>query len=92
VTNTDILLHRLEMQNGQLALPHGPRYAVLVLPDEVKMNLAVLQKIEQLVKAGAAVIGPRPRRSYGLARYKADEQAMATLAARLWGRTDGPTN
>jgi alpha-L-rhamnosidase len=91
VTNTDILLHRLEVQNGQLALPHGPRYAVLVLPDEVKMNLAVLQKIEQLVKAGATVIGPRPRRSYGLASYMADEQAMATLTARLWGRTDGRT-
>jgi alpha-L-rhamnosidase len=90
VTNTDILL-QLEVKNGQLALPHGQTYAVLVLPPDWRMSLPVLKKIEYLVKNGATVVGPRPQRTYGLARQTTDEPALAALAARLWGRANGRT-
>ncbi|MCU0449437.1 MAG: hypothetical protein MUC97_06255 [Bernardetiaceae bacterium] len=89
VTNTDILLRQLDVKNGRLVLPHGQEYAVLVLPPDERVSLPVLQKLEYLVKNGATVLGPRPRRSYGLARQATEEAAIAALAARLWGRTNG---
>jgi hypothetical protein len=49
VTNSDVLLHRLAVQGGRLVLPGGGSYAVLALPDDERMDPAVLAKIEELV-------------------------------------------
>ena len=75
----------------ELESPHGCRYRVLVLPDDDRMSPAILAKLEEWVEAGATVLGPRPRRSPGLAA-SAGEDADALVRARanrLWGAIDG---
>jgi hypothetical protein len=57
-------------------------YRLLALdPNSRHMSLAVLKKIRELVKAGAAVAGPKPTESPSLA----DDQAeFGAIAAELW--------
>jgi len=89
VTNSDVLLHRLAVRDGRLVLPGGGSYAVLALPDDERMDPAVLAKLEELVEAGATVVGRRPRRAYGLRdRARADAE-VRERADRLWGQVDG---
>ncbi len=89
VTNSDILLNKLEVKNGKLTLPHGQQYSVLVLPILDEMNLEVLVKLEKLIAAGAVVIGQMPMQSTGLKDYKLNDEKVATLAKKIWGNCDG---
>ena len=85
--NTEVLL-TAAVQEGRLTLPSGMSYAVLVLPDEERMDLAVLQKIDELLNDGATIIGPKPSRVYGLANYQQQEKELRALADALWGRDE----
>jgi hypothetical protein len=89
VTNADVLLNRLTVREGRLALPDGMSYSVLVLPDREEINPAVLAKVESLVFQGATVVGPKPRRASGLEGFPASDERVRDLAARLWGDLDG---
>jgi hypothetical protein len=90
--NTEILLQITEVKNGRIVLPSGMEYEILVLPEGDKMELPVLQKIEELLKKGATVIGPKPSRTYGLADYQEKEQQLNELADKIWGRSSKKTD
>jgi len=70
---------------GRLSLPHGTKYEVLVLPKLETMRPELLLRIEQLVKDGAFVIGPKPRRSPSLAGQPQSDATVKAVADRLWG-------
>jgi hypothetical protein len=89
VTNSDVLLHRIAVRDGRLVLPGGGSYAVLALPDDERADPAVLAKIEELVEAGATVVGRKPRRAYGLADRERNDALVRERADRLWGNVDG---
>jgi len=91
VTNSDIILNKLSVNNGKLALPHGQEYSVMVLPKLEEMNLKVLVKLEKLIAEGAIVIGPKPTKSTGYFDYKANDQKVVELANKIWGACDGKT-
>jgi hypothetical protein len=80
--NADAVLNRLSAQDGRIVTPSGMSYRLLALdPNSRHMSLAVLKKIRELVKAGAAVAGPKPTDSPSLA----DDQAeFGAIAAELW--------
>jgi hypothetical protein len=88
VCNTDILLHRLSVKDGMLVTPDGMSYRVLVLPDGAALPLPVMRKVEELVMAGATIIGPKPTRSVGLAGYPESEQKLKVTAEKLWVKKD----
>jgi hypothetical protein len=85
VTNSDILLNKLEVLNGRLVLPHGQSYELLALPNETYMQPEVLDKIQYLVEQGATVVGPKPIRSHGLFNWEQRDQRVRELADKLWG-------
>ncbi|MGK7396000.1 MAG: glycosyl hydrolase [Candidatus Cyclobacteriaceae bacterium M3_2C_046] len=87
ITNADIILNKLSVKDGKLILPHGQQYSVLVLPDKNRMTMPVLEKLQQLLKDGATIIGPKPVRSHGLAN--AQDEAVSELANEIWGDLDG---
>jgi hypothetical protein len=89
VTNAEVILTRVSVKDGKLVLPDGLSYELLVLPERDDMDLAVLQKVEQLVQAGATVVGPKPTRSNGLTEYPHRDSEVAKIADRLWGPCDG---
>lgn len=89
VCNEEVLLERLSVDNGLITLPDGMRYRLLVLPDTKRMPLPVLQKIEELVEAGATVSGPMPVQDPGLRDYPNCDESLRHLAAKVWGPCDG---
>ena len=93
VINTDVLLHDATVgSDGRIHLPSGMSYRVLVLPPTTRMSVAVIDKIAELVRAGAWIVGPRPRHSTGLAGYPQSEATVKQVAETLWGGLDGIAN
>ena len=89
VVNSDAILNRFKVHDHRLVLPDGMSYAVLVLPERGDMDLAVLRRLETLVREGATVLGPKPVRTGTLAGYPDRDRQVASLADRLWGKCDG---
>ena len=86
------LLSRMSVRGGRLVLPDGMSYLLLVLPSNGgRMTPALAKKIAQLVQAGATVLGPRPTASPSLSDYPACDDAVAQVAAEVWGDCDGLT-
>jgi len=85
VCNEEVLLTRLEVKDGRLVLPDGMSYRVLVLPETEKMPVRVAEKIAQLVKAGATIIGPRPKQEPGLKGYPQNDDAVNRISSEIWG-------
>jgi len=89
VTNSDVILRRLGVKNGRLVLPDGTNYAILVLPASECIPPAVLDKIEELVRQGATVVGPKPSGACGLEGYPDSDRRVRAVASQLWGDLDG---
>ncbi|MGK6350062.1 glycosyl hydrolase [Parapedobacter sp. DT-150] len=86
--NAEVIMNRMTMKDGRFTLPDGLSYRILVLPKLETIRPELLAKIEQLVKAGGVILGPKPQRSPSLADYgKADEEVQR-LADTLWGNMD----
>jgi hypothetical protein len=89
VVTEEVILDRMSVRDGRIVLPDGMSYRVLVLPDRPGIALPVLRKLEELVKAGATVIGPKPTQTFSLSGFPNSEAAMARLADELWGVRSG---
>ncbi len=92
LVSTEVILTRMRVENGQLVLPDGVTYRALVLPDKTeRMTVGLLQKIRELVAAGAVLIGPKPSGSPSLTDYPMADKTVETIATDLWGMTNGHT-
>jgi len=89
VCNEEVLLTRLSVKDKLIMLPDGMCYRVLVLPDDKRMPEKVILKLEQLIKAGATVIGVKPTKAPGLTNYPASDQLVKTKADAIWGKING---
>ncbi|MGC9197848.1 MAG: glycosyl hydrolase [Acidobacteriaceae bacterium] len=89
VTNATGILNRMEVQNRQIILPDGMRYAVLILPEDRTITLQLLHKIRDLVYEGANLVGPKPNRVAGLNGYPECDAELQRLADEIWGDVDG---
>lgn len=89
--NADVLLHRARVEQGQLVLPDGMSYHLLVLPPSETMRPETLAKIKSFVDGGLTVLGPLPSRSPSMQGYPACDVTVKQLATELKGRvrTDG---
>jgi hypothetical protein len=95
LVNTEVLLDRMAVEDGDLVLSDGPRamrYRVLAvdLEDETAPPQA-LRKIVELAKAGASIVlgQRRPTRAPGLRDYPACDEEVARLVGQLWGPSGG---
>lgn len=88
VCNREIL-DMMTVEDGLVALPSGMRYAYLVLPDHARYTPEALEKVYELVMAGATVIGPRPSRSPSLRDFPSSDQKIQELAAKIWPQATG---
>jgi len=87
--NADVILTRMGVKDGQLVLPEGQTYRLLVLPPEREMTPTLLRKIRELVRDGATVVGPKPLISPGLQDYPKCDGEVGALAGEVWGDCDG---
>jgi hypothetical protein len=84
-----VLLEQMKVRDGQVVLPSGMSYRILVLPPGHSMTPPLLRKIKELVLAGATVVGPRPASSPSLSGYPQCDSEVRQSAAELWGECDG---
>jgi len=88
--NADVLMNQTTVKNGRITLASGASYAVLILPPgDADMTPQMLQRIGELVRAGAIVVGPRPQHSPSLADFPKCDARVKKLADELWGSCDG---
>ncbi|ANH80778.1 glycoside hydrolase family 2 [Niabella ginsenosidivorans] len=87
--NAEVIEKRLSVKDGKLVLPDGMSYRMLVLPRLETMRPELLQKITDLVKAGAVVLGPAPLRSPSLQNFPAADRRVQALSGALWANADG---
>jgi hypothetical protein len=84
VITAEALIQRASVKAGKIVLPDGMNYRILVLPDHDVISLHVLEKIKELVAAGATVIGPKPTRGETLTDSAATDAQIAQIASGLW--------
>jgi len=90
--DADVLLHGATVKDGRLTLASGANYAVLILPpDDINMTPQMLECLRKLVRAGATVVGPRPRHSPSLQGYPPCDAQVKKAADELWGECNGGT-
>ena len=90
--SAEALMSRMSVKNGQLVLPDGMSYRLLVLPTNARlMTPALVKKIKQLVADGATVLGPPPIASPSLSNFPKCDEEVAQLAAEIWGDCNGKT-
>ncbi|KAB7725585.1 glycoside hydrolase [Rudanella paleaurantiibacter] len=80
--NATVVQNALRVENGQINVPSGLTYRLLVLdPSARYMTLPVLRKLGELVKSGMKLVGAKPERSPSLS----DNPAQFTaLANEIW--------
>lgn len=88
----ETLLNRMSVKHGILVLPDGMSYRVLVLPERDTMTPTLLRKVNELLQAGATVIGPRPLKSPSLSGYPECDEEVRRLTDEVWGKDGGAKN
>lgn len=84
-----ITFERMTVEDGEVVLPGGMRYSYLVLPEHARYTPAALEKVLELVTAGATVIGPRPFRCPSLTGFPGSDRRIQDLAAQIWPADPG---
>ena len=84
VTDENILL-KLKLEKGELVVPGGIHYRVLVLPDHKVLSMSALKKVEELLQQGAKVIGEKPTDLVSLVGGEAEQKEFDELTAKIWG-------
>ena len=80
-------LMALKVVDGNVVVPGGVSYRLLVLPMCDTMSEKLLRKIDSLVDAGAKVCGMvKPARSPGLRGYPAADGCVRALAEKVWAK------
>ena len=89
--NAEVIIQRLAVENGKFILPDGMSYKLMVLPKLMTMRPEVLAKMEDLVRFGGTILGPKPERSPSLQRYPHCDRKVQELADAMWvdGYRDG---
>lgn len=78
------ILEKLKVEDGQIVLPYGMKYRILVLTPMAKATPELLRSVKSLIEAGATVVlsGDMPYGYPGLSKSKNKE--LLVLAKELW--------
>ncbi len=86
--NPDILLHRLEVRDGRIVTPEGIGYSLIWLPESHRFLPETLERMVELVEAGAVLVGGRPEGLATLKDAETSRQRFDKAVGTLWGDGD----
>lgn len=78
------VFQKATVENGQILLPSGMRYRLLVTYNR-ELRPETIRTLRDLVKAGATVLGLKPGDAPGLTGYPASGEEVRRTAEELWG-------
>nr|WP_299070427.1 glycosyl hydrolase [uncultured Allomuricauda sp.] len=81
--NTDVLRNRLKIENGELKLPEGTTYKILVLKNSETLSLPTLKRILEIAKSGVPIFGDRPKKLSGYQASAESKKQFEQLAKEL---------
>lgn len=82
-------LNRIKVVNGEIRLPSGASYKLMVLPGYPFMDYEILLQLQRLLNDGAVISGPPPVAAPGMAGYAINKVKFDALVKTLWGDIDG---
>jgi hypothetical protein len=85
VCSPGMLMSKAEVRDHKIIFPGGASYSILVLPAVETITPELLQKIEELVKNGAVIMGIPPVKSPSLVNYPQCDIYVNKGAKKLWG-------
>ncbi len=91
IANFDILQNKLKVKDGKLVFG-GVKFSLLLLPDNMGMELATLERIAELVNEGAMIYGSKPTKPLSMNGLKKERQKFDDLIIKLWGQNESPAN
>ncbi|PTX93859.1 hypothetical protein DB345_19990 [Spartobacteria bacterium LR76] len=86
----DTLRNRISVKDGRLQLDNQGDFACLILPGSTMfssgcaLRVDTLQRLGELVNAGAVLIGQPPLRTPGLLDFREEDAKLAAISAHLW--------
>ncbi len=73
------------VENGEIVLPSGMRYKLLLLPDKKRMCVEEVERISELLNKGAVVIAPqKPEGSPSLQQMDEGDQKLRMTVENGW--------
>lgn len=72
-----------KVDKGEVVLPSGARYKVLMIPDSSWLTPQTVAKLVELSRAGAKIVGRKPEKSPSLVNYPECDTQVRALAAQL---------
>jgi len=81
-----ILMQRAKVKDSRICFDQGTSYRLMVLPKVETMTPELLEKITELVKAGATIHGVPPVASPSLIGFPDCDTRVQRLAEALWGK------
>ena len=85
---TDILAE-LKVEDGDIVLPTGKKYRILVMPDHGFLRPEFARKVRDLVREGATIVGPKPKHTPSLEGFPSSEEEVVAIGEEVWGLCDG---
>ena len=85
--NAEVLQQRIQVREGRLQIPEGTTWRVLWLAREQcrRLTPATLERLRDLLQAGATIIGEAPTANPSLSGGPAADRAFTRLVRELWG-------
>jgi hypothetical protein len=84
ISTADFLQQNILVENGNLLLPSGRKYPLIVFGDSLMLP-ETARKIKELVAAGATVVSPKPVKSPSLKNYPECDAELKKIGDEVWG-------
>ena len=85
IATNDFIVRDIKVENHQIILPSGRKYAFVIFPNGATMLPVVAEKIKKLVADGAYVVSPRPVSSPSLQDYPVADANVKAIGEEVWG-------
>ena len=85
IATNDFLIKEIRVENHQVILPSGRRYAFLVFPNGATMLPAVAEKVKGLIASGAYIVSPQPKASPSLQDFPKADVKVNAIGQEIWG-------
>lgn len=85
VATEEVILDRIDVEEGRIVLPDGMSYHLLALPSHAGFSLPVLKKLKAILEKGAVVVGSKPTYMNGLANSESADREFVKISDELWG-------
>ena len=84
----ETIFTQLKVVNGEIVVPGGISYRVLVLPNHRVLSLTVLEKVKDLLEQGAHIIGYKPDKMISLTGGTSAQEHFKELSDDIWGTSE----